>query len=658
MTLVAGWLRGRSAAGPGGAPAPDSTVAAGWHITFPQYALATLAVLVAVEALHAAGIVPDYLLYLATAIGIDAIAVVSLNVVNGYLGVFNLGQAGFMGVGGYVSVVLTTMVFHLSPTMDPLSQNLLFLLALLAGALTAGALGFLLALPSMRTSGVYFALVTTAFNLVLVNLIQNIDAVGGALGYEGLPAYPILQLSSFAWVFLSLAGAVWIVRNFMASSRGRQVLAVREDEIAAALTGIDTRRPKIHAFALSAALGGLAGGLFVHYLQYANPSSFDIFRSVDLLVMLYLGGVGNIVGSIAGAVVIDVVAEVLRNVLPALTLSTVWASVVNPAVLVTILLLRPAGLLGGQDPRAWMPARLRPRPSGSALAVEATPATASVQSGSGAESEPSGLRAESEPSAGPLLELAGVERWFGGLAAVAGVDLAVAREEIVGIIGPNGAGKTTLLNVISGVYAPTRGEIRLDGRPVGGMASHELVALGLARTFQNIRLFRRMSVLDNVVVANHAPPAKYGDLEAVLHVGRFGGAERAAYADAWNLLEVFGLADRADDAAGTLAYGLQRRLEIARSLATRPRLLLLDEPAAGMNPREVQELLELLRWVHREWHLTVLIIEHRMPLIMGISDRVIAMDFGRIIASGTPAEVSADRGVIKAYLGEPEPVLA
>jgi ABC-type branched-subunit amino acid transport system ATPase component/ABC-type branched-subunit amino acid transport system permease subunit len=648
MTL-AGRLRGRWDAGRGGTPGSGSTVAAGWHITFPQYALATLAVLVAVEALHAIGILPDYLLYLATAIGIDAIAVVSLNVVNGYLGVFNLGQAGFMGVGGYVSVVLTTMVFHLGPTTDPLSENLLFLVALLAGALAAGVLGFLLALPSMRTSGVYFALVTTAFNLVVVNLIQNIDAVGGALGYEGLPAYPILQLSSFAWVFLSLAGAVWIVRNFMASSRGRQVLAVREDETAAALTGIDTRRPKIHAFALSAALGGLAGGLFVHYLQYANPSSFDIFRSVDLLVMLYLGGVGNIVGSIAGAVVIDVVAEVLRNVLPALALSTVWASVVNPAVLVTILLLRPAGLLGGQDPRAWMPARVRPRPSGSALAVGATPATTGL---------PSGLPAEPEPAAGPLLELAGVERWFGGLAAVAGVDLRVAREEIVGIIGPNGAGKTTLLNVVSGVYSPTRGEIRLEGRPVGGMASHELVALGLARTFQNIRLFRRMSVLDNVAVANHAQATGYGDLEALLHVGRFAGAERAAYADAWSLLEVFGLADRADDAAGTLAYGLQRRLEIARSLATRPRLLLLDEPAAGMNPREVQELLELLRWVHREWHLTVLIIEHRMPLVMGISDRVIAMDFGRIIASGTPAEVSADPGVIKAYLGEPGAVVA
>ncbi len=624
----------------------------GWHVTFVQYALATLLVLVLVEGLHAAGFLPDYLLYLATAIGIDAIAVISLNVVNGYLGVFNLGQAGFMGVGGYVSVVLTTMVFRLSPTSDPLTENLVFCVALAAGAIAAGALGMLIALPSMRTSGVYFALVTTAFNLVVVNLIQNIDAVGGALGYEGLPQYPILQLSSFAWVFLSLAAAAWVVRNFMSSAQGRQILAARDDETAAALTGTDPRRPKIYAFALSAALGGLAGGLFVHYLQYANPSSFDIFRSVDLLVMLYLGGVGNIVGSIAGAVVIDVVAEILRNVLPALTLSTVWASVVNPALLVAILLLRPAGLLGGHDPRAWLPARLLPhfaaRPDS-----EPQPSAAAAEARPGQPSLPETPAERADQVAGPFLELSGVERWFGGLAAVAGVDLRVARGEVVGIIGPNGAGKTTLLNVISGVYTPTRGDVVLAGQRLSTLPPHERVHLGMARTFQNIRLFRRMSVLDNVTVAVHDPANTYGNFEAVTHLRRFMGAEEALYREAWGLLEMFGLADRASDAAGTLSYGLQRRLEIARALATRPRLLLLDEPAAGMNPREVEELLDLLRWVQREWDLTILLIEHRMPLVMGISDRVIAMDFGRIIASGSPAQVSADPDVIKAYLGEP-----
>lgn len=250
-----------------------------------------------------------------------------------------------------------------------------------------------------------------------------------------------------------------------------------------------------------------------------------------------------------------------------------------------------------------------------------------------------------------LLKATKLSKVFGGLRAVSNFEMEIEQGELVGLIGPNGAGKTTAFNLLTGVYEPTDGEIEFNGQSVVGLKPYQITQKGIARTFQNIRLFSELSVLDNVKVAYHFH-VKYGLLESVLRMGRYHKEEEEIEAKAIRFLEIFQLADKKDEIAKNLPYGEQRRLEIARALAAQPKLLLLDEPAAGMNPQETQQLLQMIRWIRKEFNLTILLIEHDMSLVMNVCERIYVLDYGSIIAKGTPQEIKNNPRVIEAYLGE------
>ena len=249
----------------------------------------------------------------------------------------------------------------------------------------------------------------------------------------------------------------------------------------------------------------------------------------------------------------------------------------------------------------------------------------------------------------PLLKATNVVEMCGGLKAVSDFNMYIDRGELIGLIGPNGAGKTTAFNLFTGVYQPTSGHIEFEGDSLVGLKPYQITQRGIARTFQNIRLFSELSVL-NVKIACHQH-VKYGLAEAIFRVGRYFSEEEEVVAESMRLLKIFKLDDKADETAKNLPYGAQRRLEIARALAAQPKLLLLDEPAAGMNPQETQELMDMIRWIRDQFSLTILLIEHDMSLVMGICERIYVLEYGQIIAKGTPEEIQKNPEVIRAYLG-------
>jgi branched-chain amino acid transport system permease protein len=537
----------------------------------------------------------------ATGVGVTVLTMamlgLGLNVVVGLAGLLDLGYAALFAVGAYTSALLA-LHLHLDfwATIPP---------AIVAAALAGCIIGY----PTLRLRSDYLAIVTLGFGEIVFEVAQNLDVTGGPNGLYGLPVPQLgafqfsdnMSLFYLALCFLLavLAFTWWVARTRL----GRRWDALRQDEAAAEAVGVPTVRVKLLAYLAGAVVAGLVGPFFAARFGAISPTSFTYVQSVTILMVVVLGGRGSLRGVVLGALVVVALPEALRFL-------SLWRELIFAVALIALMLLRPQGL--------W-PAPAATRDPFARLDVGGADETWPTAPAGGAP--------------GPVLEVAGLSRRFGGVRAVDGVSLRVERGEIMSVIGPNGAGKTTLFNCITGVVRPTSGEVRVAGTSLVGRSPHAVVSAGVARTFQGVRLFRDMTVCENVLVGMRA------------------GRDELRRARHW--LRVVGLEGEAGRRAGELAYGDQRRLEIARALASRPHLLLLDEPSAGMNPTEKRALMELIRRVH-EIGVTVILIEHDMGLVMGISDRVVVMDQGRLLAEGTPEAVRRDERVIDAYLGRDE----
>lgn len=556
-------------------------------------------------ALQHVGLLSDYHVQILVWVGINAIMGVSLNLINGFTGQFSLGHAGFMAIGAYVAAYCTKI------------WAMPFAVALVFGGLAAAVGGLGVGIPTLRLSGDYLAIATLGFGEIIRVAILNLDVVGGPRGLPGIPAH-----TSLLWVYCIVVLTVFVVKNLIWSKHGRAFVAIREDETAAETMGIDTTSSKIAAFVIGAFFAGVAGGLYAHKITYIDPSQFDFMKSVEALLIVVLGGMGSLTGSVVASFIVTLLPELLRPLAD-------WRMVVYALLLILIMLYRPKGLMGASEFGL------------SSLGLgddEPDP-------GRGSKRRPK------EAELPPIIETRAVSASFGGLKAVSDLNMVVRSGEMTALIGPNGAGKTTVFNMLTGLVGASEGHILYKGKSITNKRPSEINSMGIARTFQNIRLFNNMTVIENVMIALNGQH-EYSMAEAVLRAGRYEQAEEEIRARAMDLLRVFGLDDRAHEIASRLPYGDQRRLEIARALATNPHILLLDEPAAGMNPQETSELLDLIRWVRDKYELTILLIEHDMKLVMNLCERIIVLDHGMMIADGPPSEVVRNRRVVEAYLGE------
>ncbi|OYX09088.1 MAG: ABC transporter [Rhizobiales bacterium 32-66-8] len=530
---------------------------------------------------------------------IYGIIAVGLNVLVGLTGLVSLGQAGLFALGSYTGAILAIRLgFDL-------------LTASLGAALVAGLFGVLLAYPSVRVRGVYLAVVTIAFGIIVENVaIEWQSLTGGTTGLTAIPAPRVFGFALSGFAFYGVLAATL----FLATLLTHNLRAL----------GMNATGMRTLAFVVSAVTAGVAGTFYAFLNAYISPDIFTFSDSIRFLLMVILGGAASTFGPVIGAYILTYLPEYLQQF-------QLWQKFAYGALLLGVMFVLPRGIVG-----TLMLAFKRIRPVARAAdPADALPAELSLRH------DVRALEAE--------LVARDVTVRFGGLVALNKASLRVKGGEVHALIGPNGAGKSTFVNTISGFYVPSAGGCELDGVALTGKKSHEIARIGLSRTFQNTELFGEMTVLENVMVG-YQQRLRYGMLDALVRTPRMRRDEETCRRAAIGLLVFVGLDAYANEEARFLPFGLQRRLEIARALAAKPRLLLLDEPAAGLTTQEIDELEAMIRRI-AALGVSVLLIEHHVDLIMAVADTVTVLDYGQVIACDTPQRVQDDPRVIEAYFG-------
>jgi branched-chain amino acid transport system permease protein len=573
----------------------------------------------------------SYGVHIMSMVGIAVILALGLNLLMGYAGQVSLANAAFFGIGAYMVAILGNRYGVPYWVAVPL-----------ASFVTAGV-GFVVGLPALRVSSHYLALATLAFVwTVQVILIDWASMTGGSPGMsttrEGLKIGYLDDNLYFLVILAVTTFMVWVGHNLIQSKIGRAFMAIRDNENAAEIMGVHLARYKTQAFAINAFFCAVAGGLHTGLVGFIDPYEFGLWPSIWHLLYIVVGGLGSIFGSILGPVALVALPELLRAFAE-------YRQLFFALVLLLTLIFMPQGLAGAAR-NYWM----RRFPPAEAAAIEAaTPGVAGT---------PKKIHLQSRHPPAPrnetLLEVRDLSLSFGGLKALKDAHLSMKGGEIRALIGPNGAGKTTFINSLTRVYHPDGGSMVFRGQELLGLNSHQLAGMGIVRTFQSVRLFAKMTVVENVMVGMHSQ-LRHGVFGAALKLPHAQRENRDARERAMALLESMDLAHLAERPAGSLAFGQQRHLEMARALAADPVLLLLDEPASGLSKGEVQHLLGIMRNIRAQLGVAILVIEHNMNFVMDIADHITVLDHGEVIAAGTPQEVQQNAKVIEAYLGTATP---
>lgn len=584
-----------------------------------------------------------YIVDVLTLTAILAIAVHGYMLIKGLAGMLHLGHAVFYGLGAYASAVLTTR--YLPVGWFPVS--------VVAGAVAASLGGLVIGWPALKARGRYFMIVTFSMQLIFITLVINTAITGGPDGLSSIPrlslggwqpgrrwmadlgwfqlTYPQVKLA----VMIAFAAlSFWLCGFLIASPYGRLIRAVREDEQVAEAYGRDTTRAKLSILLIGAGVTGAAGSLFAHHFNYVGPSQFELDLTMLMLAMLILGGQYSLLGATIGTVLMMALLEGLRFALDNVIgvpfeMTAPLRQASYAVVLILILAVRAKGLVPERLPRLKRPG------------VPAIPAAPRVE----------------KPMADGVAELGEVvltcsnlQKHFGGLIAVNGAGFSLRRGKIIAIIGSNGAGKTTAFNIISGFESADDGEAHVGKESIIGLSPARIARLGVARTFQDVRIWNRLTVIENILAARPGQPGEHPG-RLLLTPGAVARAEAANAAAAWALLERFGLADKANHLGSDLSYAQRKMLSLARITAFGPKAMLLDEPTSGVDPKRLGIFLDHIRAFARQDDRAVCLIEHNMTVVKELADWVLFMDEGKVVTAGSPDDVLGDHALMRRYLG-------